>query len=135
MRKYALDRTSTLLRRLVFHLHRAARFHDADSIHDLRVSIRRFQQCLAVFEQFFPRGPVKKISKRLQKVMELSGEIRNRDIALDLLGRAGAPDESAVLAGLLHQKRQFQSELARWLRRWGKREISRKWRVRLKIRS
>jgi CHAD domain-containing protein len=134
MRKYALERTSMLLRRMAFRVHRATRVHHADSIHDLRVSIRRFQQCLRVFQQFFPRGAVKKIHKRLHKVMELSGEVRNRDIALHLLRMAGTPPDSAVSAALLEQKKQAQTELSRLLRRWGNRDVSRKWRSRLGLR-
>ena len=131
MRKFALDRTSILLRRMVFRINRAARLRDPDSIHDLRVSIRRFQQCLRVFRQFFPGAGVKRIQKRLNKLMVLSGEIRNRDIAVELFKKAGAPANSAPSAALLEQKKQFQSYLLRLLRRWGKRDISRKWRSRL----
>jgi CHAD domain-containing protein len=134
MRKYAVERTSILLRRLAFRVHRAARLHDADSIHDLRVSVRRFQQCLSVFQQFFPGGAVKKIHKRLHNVMELSAEVRNRDIALHLLRQAGMPPDSAVSAALLEQKKQAQTELSRLLRRWGRRDVSRKWRSRLRLR-
>lgn len=134
MRKYAVERTSILLRRMAFRVHRAARLHDADSIHDLRVSIRRFQQCLRVFRQFFPGGAVKKIHKRLHVVMELSGEVRNRDIALHLLRMVGTLPDSAVSAALLEQKKQAQSELSRLLRRWGRRDVSRKWRLRLGLR-
>ena len=85
MRKYALNQGSKLLRKLVFHLNRAALLHDPDSIHDVRVAIRRFQQFLSVFEQFVPRGKAKKIRRQLREVMELSGEVRNPDIASALL--------------------------------------------------
>ncbi|HET9318928.1 MAG TPA: CHAD domain-containing protein [Bryobacteraceae bacterium] len=134
MRKYAVERTSILLRRMAFRMHRAARLHHADSIHDLRVSVRRFQQCLRVFQQFFPGGAVKKIHKRLHMVMELSGEVRNRDIALYLLRKAGPPPDSALSAVLLEQKKHAQNELSRLLRRWGRRDVSRKWRSRLRLR-
>ena len=132
MRKYAMERTTTLLRRLVFRANRAARLRDPDSIHDLRVSIRRFQQCLRVFRQFFPSAAVKRIHRRLHKMMELSGEVRNRDVALDLL-RSGAPSASPLLVRLIGEKKQFQADLLRLLRRSGKRELFRKWRSRLEL--
>jgi CHAD domain-containing protein len=134
MRKYARERTSTLLRRLVFRLNHAARSRDPDSIHDLRVSIRRLQQCLSVFRQFFPSGAVKRIHRRLHKLMALSGEIRNRDVALDLLKEAGTPAGSELSARWIEEKKQFQSDLSRLLRRWPKRGLSRKWSSRLGLR-
>ncbi len=77
---------------------------------------------------------MKKIHKRLHMVMELSGEVRNRDFALYLLKKAGTPPDSALSAALLEQKKHAQNELSRLLRRWGKRDFSRKWRSRLRLR-
>lgn len=54
MRKYATEHTSTLLRRLAYHMNRVGRSADSDSVHDLRVAIRRFTQSLRVFAPFFP---------------------------------------------------------------------------------
>ncbi len=127
LRDYARERTALLLRRLAFRMNRAASLHDAESIHDLRVSIRRFEQCLLVFRQFFPHGQTKKMHRRLGKIMKLSGEIRNRDIAVQLLNNAGAAGEEAFAARLLREARQYRAELARLLGRWGKRDLSRRW--------
>ena len=131
MRKYAQQRVATLLRRLAFCMNRAARLPDPDSIHDLRVATRRFQQSLRVFEQFFPRGQTRKIRRLLRKIMELSGEIRNRDIALDLIQNSGGPAESALSSGWREEKKQFQTELEHLLRRWGSRDLARRWSARL----
>ena len=130
MRRYARERASTLLRRLAFHMNRAARLRHADSIHDLRVAIRRFEQCLQIFHQFFPGGH-KKIRRRLRKIMELSGEIRNRDIALDLLKQAGLPTRSALKIRLLRERRDVQNKLVASIDRWGNRDLSHKWGSRL----
>lgn len=129
MQRYARERASTLLRRLAFRMNRAARLRDADSIHDLRVAIRRFEQCLHIFDQFFPGH--KKIHRRLHKIMELSGEIRNRDIALDLLKQGGVPARSALPVRLLRERKEFQGELMASFDRWGERNLSRKWGSRL----
>ena len=130
MQRYAREQTSTLLRRLSFRMNRAAKLRDADSIHDLRVAIRRFEQCLQIFHQFLPGGH-KKIRRRLRKIMELSGEIRNRDIALALLKQAGLPARSALSTRLLRERREMQRKLLASFDRWGDRDLSRKWGSRL----
>jgi len=129
MRQYARERASTLLRRLAFRMNRAARLRDADSIHDLRVAIRRFEQCLQIFHQFFPGH--KKIHRRLHKIMQLSGEVRNRDIALDLLKQAGQLTRSPLAARLLGERKELQGELMAAFDRWGERDVFRKWGSRL----
>jgi CHAD domain-containing protein len=131
MQEYVRKRAATLLRRLAFRLNRAAKLRDADSIHDLRVAIRRFEQCLRIFHAFFPKSHQKKIRRRLRKIMDLSGGVRNRDIALDLLRKAGVPDTSAISVTMLQDRKQAQQALLRELDRWGRRDLSKKWGARL----
>jgi CHAD domain-containing protein len=131
MRDYALERGAVLLRRLAFQMHRAVRLRDPESIHDLRVSIRRFQQCLAVFQQFFPKGQAKKIRRRMHQIMQIAGEIRNRDIALELIEKSGLPVETALTGRLRQETGQLHSELLRLVGRWGRRDLSRRWGARL----
>jgi CHAD domain-containing protein len=131
IRRYARERASTLLRRLAYRMNRAAKLRDADSIHDLRVAIRRFEQCLQIFHQFFPGH--KKIHRRLHKIMQLSGEVRNRDIALDLLKQGGQPARSALADQLRRERREFQGELMAAFDHWGERDVFRKWASKLEI--
>ena len=131
VRDYALERASLLLRRLAFQMHRTARLRDAESIHDLRVSIRRFQQCLVVFAQFFPHGQAKKIRGRLHQIMQIAGEIRNRDIALELLQKSGLPADADIEGTWREEARQLHGELLRLLGRFGRRDLSRRWGGRL----
>ena len=132
MRDYALGRSALLLRRLAFEMHRAARLRDPESIHDLRVSIRRFQQCLEAFSQFFAKGQARKIRRRLHRVMRIAGEVRNRDIALELLEKSHlAPMETDLGGRLREEARQLRGELLRVLGRWGRRDVSRRWGSRL----
>jgi len=133
MRDYALERGALLLRRLAFQMHHAARLRDPESIHDLRVSIRRFQQCLAVFAQFFPRGQAKKIRARLREIMQIAGDIRNRDIALDLLHKSHLPADPTLEGRWREEARRSHGELVRVLGRWGRRDLSRRWGSRLGI--
>lgn len=130
MRAYVAEQSAALLRRLVFRAKRVEKLPDADAVHDLRVAIRRFTQCLRVFAQFFPGAEAKKIRRRLQKVLRLAAEVRDRDIALALWKEAGLPS-AGVAARLARERKQAGERLVEGLRRLEERNFSRKWRRRL----
>lgn len=131
VRDYTAEQTSTLLRRLAFQAGRTAKMADVDAVHDLRVSIRRLTQCLRLFSQFFPRERTKKIRQRLEAVMDLASEVRNRDTALQLL--AGAPRlPDSTLAQVLSDARiAAERSLVTALQRWNRRSFHKRWRSRL----
>jgi CHAD domain-containing protein len=128
---YATEQAAALLGRFAFELRKTAKSTDPDAIHDLRVSIRRLTQCLKTFSQCFPAGGARKIRRRLRTLMDLSAEVRNRDIALVLVKQAGIPSESSLHRRLADERKQTEKELTVALNRWRKRELSRKWRLRL----
>ncbi|MGA2267351.1 MAG: CHAD domain-containing protein [Bryobacteraceae bacterium] len=133
MREHARLQTAILLRRLAYQLNRAAHSGDADSIHDLRVAIRRFSRCLRTFSRFFPAGSWKKIRRRLAALMKATGSVRDRDIALQLLAEAGISRRAAIAARLAAERRKVGHELLLEIRRWKSRSFSRKWRSRLEL--
>jgi len=133
MRDYARLHTAILLRRLAFQLNRAARSGDADSIHDLRVAIRRFSRCLRVFAPFYPDTGWKKIRVQLKAMMETSSAVRDRDIALGLLKEAGISARAAVVARLQAERRRASRDLLLETRRWKSRSFSQRWRARLEL--
>jgi CHAD domain-containing protein len=133
MRDYARIQTAILLRRLAYQLNRSARNGDAESIHDLRVAIRRLSRCLRVFAGFFPGDSWKKVRRQLAKLMEASGRVRDRDIALQLLAEAGIPARATIATRLAAERRKASHELLLEIRRWKGRSFSRKWRSRLEL--
>src|SRR5690242_18950966 len=94
LRTYALQQTRTLLRRLAFQINRAGRAGDADAVHDLRVAIRRFAQCLRAFDQCYPHGHGRKIQRKLKSLMQAASAVRDRDIAMELMRTAGIAEKS-----------------------------------------
>jgi len=80
-----MEQMNHLLTNLAFQVHRAGKTPGPDEIHDVRVSIRRFAQGLILYAGFFPKWEVKKVRKRLERMMDLTSKIRNRDIALEFL--------------------------------------------------
>ena len=57
----------------------------------MRVSIRRLQQALRLFSQFFRKRGVGRVRKQLKEVMTAAGELRNFDVAIPLVKRLGTP--------------------------------------------
>ncbi|HEV3197727.1 MAG TPA: CHAD domain-containing protein [Bryobacteraceae bacterium] len=133
MREYVRLQTAILLRRFAFQVNRAARSGDADSIHDLRVAIRRLSRCLRVFAQFYPDRSWKKIRRELADLMERAGAVRDLDITLELLAAAGIPKRAAIVTRLQTERRKAGQELLLEVRRWKRRGFSRKWRTRLDL--
>ncbi|MBZ5727773.1 MAG: CHAD domain-containing protein [Acidobacteriia bacterium] len=131
MREYSRQQTAILLRRLAFQLNRAARNGDAEAIHDVRVAIRRLSRGLRVFAQFYPDDSWKRIRRRLSRLMTMAGEVRDRDIARELLAQAGVPPRAAVVARLQAERATARHELLQEIRRWKNRNFYRKWRTRL----
>ena len=134
IRDFAVHQINRLLSNLAFVAHRASRSRDPEAIHDLRVAIRRFAETLRMFPEFFPRWEIKKIRKRLDRMMDLTSEIRNRDIALDYLGTEKVKDP-VLRAGLQRDRRIHEREFTRMIRRWTSRDFSAKWRSGLSLNS
>ncbi len=133
MRDYARLQTATLLRRLAFQLNRAERHTDPDSVHDLRVAIRRLSRCLRAFAPLYPGHYWKKIRRELATLMKSAAAVRDRDVSIELLGQAGISRRAAVVARLEAERRRTARDLSLQIRRWKSSDSSRKWRSRLEL--
>ena len=133
IRRHALHQTATLLRRLAYDAGRASKSNAVDSVHDLRVSIRRLAQCMQVFGQYFPRGKTKKIHATLKQILDLASEVRNRDVAAALLAKAHVAPDSELALLLARERREASRLLTVALKHWARRNSYRKWRSRLEL--
>jgi CHAD domain-containing protein len=87
---FARAQSRARLRRFVTQAGRAARHpEDPEAIHALRVSIRRFTQCLRTFRGVFDARPLKKLRRRLRKLMDACAAVRTYDVAREVLREAG----------------------------------------------
>ncbi len=99
------------------------KLHDADAIHDLRVSIRRLAQCLRTFRGVLAPLPARKMRKGLRRLMALCAAVRNCDVAIEVLQQAGAIDnqrKSRLLSARRDAERALQEHLTdgcRWRKR------------------
>lgn len=128
---YARQQITARLGRLVFEVHRASRGMDVEAIHDLRVAIRRFSQSLAVFSSLLPKRPVKKVRRRLKRIRDAAGRVRDLDIAMALVESLEADKDGALRAHLAEARKQAEPALADELRRFTDSNQSEKWRAAL----
>jgi CHAD domain-containing protein len=128
MDQFARAQAARLLGKLAIQVRHAAKHSNEKAIHDLRVAIRRFSQCLREFRQFFPRHQAKKILRQVTRAMDLAAEMRNRDVAIELIGGDEASAKSVLAASLREEREQAKRKLTKALARWRRRDFSRKWR-------
>ncbi len=133
MRRHAALETATLLRRLAYEVSRASKSGGEGAVHDLRVAIRRLAQCLRVFDQFFPHGKARKLRRALKEMVDLASEVRDRDVATELLAKAKIAPESGLQQRLLEERNAARRALVTELKRWVRNNSSRKWRSALEI--
>ncbi|HLI86994.1 MAG TPA: CHAD domain-containing protein [Bryobacteraceae bacterium] len=131
MQQHVHTQTATLLRRFAYQVSRAAKSCDEESVHDLRVAIRRLNRCLQVFAKFFPGNSAKKIRRRLKSLMEAAGQVRDLDIAMELVAHAGVDRKAALSYRMADARRQARRNLLREVRLWKGRGFSKKWRTAL----
>jgi CHAD domain-containing protein len=133
MRDYVRAETGRLVERFGAELKRAAREADADAIHDLRVSIRRLSRCLRVFAGFYPGRSWKKIRAELHGLLQSAGAVRDRDIALELIGEAGVSARAGICRRLSTERKAAELEMIEEIGRWSRRDPAAKWRRKLEI--
>jgi CHAD domain-containing protein len=133
MREHVRLQTAALLRRLAFQLNRIARSTDAETVHDLRVAIRRLSRCLRVFADFYPGDSWKKTRQELKDLMREAGAVRDRDIALQLFTEAGVGPRTTIATRTAAERREAARALRLAARRWKSRNLYRKWRSRLEL--
>ena len=91
IRQFAHERVGSLLDQTAFQLANLVRTGDEESVHKLRVSIRRLQQALRLFVQYLDEATVLKLRKQLRQLMKAAAEVRNRDISRAICWQSWEP--------------------------------------------
>jgi CHAD domain-containing protein len=128
---YAARQAGALLASLVKQIGRVRADGDPDSIHDLRVAVRRLAQCLDVFESLFPPGAARRVRKRVTRLRRAAGLTRDCDIALEYLASNPLPDQEAFAAELKQTRKRAQARLRQVLDRVNQKRSWEKWGARL----
>jgi CHAD domain-containing protein len=103
----------------------------ADPVHDLRVAIRRFREALHRFEDVLGRKSREKADRRVKKILDLAGAVRDCDIAAELLEHSRRLERVAVLADLARERDHRAARLRRAAARWLERTAAGDWQERL----
>jgi CHAD domain-containing protein len=127
MQDYVKLKTAELLRKFAAEVDRAAEDKDPDAVHDLRVAIRRLSRCLRAFAQFYPGRSWKKLRAQLSDLLHAAGAVRDRDIALELVAKAGFGPRAALAIQLRAERDEAHGKFVAEVRRWRDRGFSRKW--------
>src|SRR3984893_10812181 len=93
IQNFAVEQSSKMLRQLAFEITRTLKSCDPETVHDLRVAIRRFNQMLRLLKPCFLGKEIRMIRRQLKTIMNSAGEVRNCDIALKLLAKAARGDK------------------------------------------
>ncbi len=133
MGRYAARQAGRLFNRLEARLAKADKRRDPVSIHDLRVAIRRLAACLHAMASLLPASDAKRVRRRLKELIDAASEVRNRDVALDLWGQAGLPEDSAVRSRLAAERHQAELRLFALVERYRRRKSLDRWRNRLEV--
>ena len=131
MREFGVAETSKLVHSAAKHIERAVADPNEEAVHKMRVSIRRLQQALRLFEQFLRTKGVKSVRRQLKHIMEPAGELRNCDIALTLAGTRGA-----IKAVLRYRRQVARTVLDRAIAEvGGDGSVEERWRRKLGLRE
>jgi CHAD domain-containing protein len=84
MREFAQASVAKLLAKVTGELERAAETPDADTVHDVRVAIRRVNQALRLFAGLVPHHAARHVRRRLKTVLDGASAVRDCDIAMEL---------------------------------------------------
>jgi CHAD domain-containing protein len=125
--EYAARNIGGLIGKVAEESSKAAEDASEDSIHDLRVSIRRLSETLRVFEDVLPDDSAADIRKALRQAMHPAGTIRNHDIAGDLARKA----KVEVGASFQKDRATAVQELCDVLGKWNRDGIFDVWKAEL----
>jgi CHAD domain-containing protein len=116
-----------LIERLAFQANRAAKGASPDSIHDLRVAIRRTDQALATFKPLLPRKAAKRVRKQLKAVLGLAGAVRDCDIAVKILLKFRQPEAADLRRHIRARRKTAEASLQAGLKRLSLRTKVSRW--------
>jgi len=99
--RFSVEQSSRLLRSLNVQTARASRFAGIEAVHDLRVAVRKFRQVLKILKPWLPDEESCLLRRELKDLMARAGDVRDRDIALQLLRAMHAPENAPRQRGIM----------------------------------
>jgi CHAD domain-containing protein len=132
---HALQQIEGLLDRAAAHEVGCRRAGDPDSVHDLRVALRRLRSLIRTYRPAFPKGALRGLRRHLAGTARALGPVRDLDVFLHDLDRLppGGPgrDQARLRASLRAARSQALERALDHIRDPGRLRALRAWRERL----
>lgn len=130
---YASRQMISLIGRVSAEIAHLAHANDAETIHDLRVAIRRMTQSLRAFAGVLPKRQSKLVRREAKTLMDLAAEVRSRDIALELFEASGVAGDAAPCVRLKLERQEAIDTLAAAAAQWQHSGFEQRWRQSLEL--
>jgi CHAD domain-containing protein len=114
--EFAVVQTRALIRRLNFQIRTSLGNDDAETVHDLRVGIRRLMQAMLVFAPCLYAREIGKAWRRLKRIMAAASLVRNCDIATKLCGKRADRFQKKIQSRRDNGRRKLIVALQHWTR-------------------
>jgi len=131
--RFSAEQGSGALRSLNLQVVRTLRFPGIEAVHDLRVAVRRFRQVLKILKPWLPREESHLLKAELKELMKRAGDVRDRDIALDLLRALEIPGNRRIVSEVHDARANAAHALRESLREFQLRDTGAAWRRALKL--
>ncbi|MFN0102944.1 MAG: CHAD domain-containing protein [Bryobacteraceae bacterium] len=115
-----------LLDELVAEMRRTAESAGVDSVHDLRVSVRRATEALRIFEDGIANS--RRLRKEIKGIREKAAAVRDRDVTRQLLRRHRLPVRDPAMVYLQGQRDLAAFQLQQFLQSQIRKDRPERWR-------
>jgi CHAD domain-containing protein len=130
--RFAVKQSEQLLRDVTAKIQRAVEAPDINAVHDLRVAARRLRHLLEVLKPCFPPAETAQMRHALKTIMRRAGEVRDHDIAMQLLTKLVPAEAGSALEHLRQEREECVRLLSASLQRWTDRRPDVSWHRALK---
>jgi len=116
---------------LALQINRARNSCGTEAVHHVRVAIRRFTRAIAVGRPYIRAADVRKNRRRLKKIMNGAGDVRNCDVTLKFIARFRVPQAVDLRSKLQERRKESAGLLIIELKKWAGKRMTFKWRAAL----
>ncbi len=106
---------------------RCAANADVETVHNLRVAVRRATQALRIFKDQFPHATARKLRRDIRKIRNHAAPVRDRDVIHELLLKLKLPPNDPACAFLLGERSMAAGQLQKYLGKLVRRGTPKSW--------
>ncbi|HEY4087965.1 MAG TPA: CHAD domain-containing protein [Bryobacteraceae bacterium] len=131
--RFSAEQSTEFLRSVMLEAERAVKSVGVETVHDLRVAVRKLRQILKVLKPWIPREESQLLRAEMKELMARAGEVRDRDIAIALMRKIHVPKNRRILAEIHKERGVSAQALQRCIRNFQRRNTAAAWRRALTV--